>query len=149
MTLKNFENKIPIHILERGMDYFEMGNIEDVESVDKNEYSATVLGKDEYSVYLKFDNRGEIVGYSCDCPYDRGNFCKHLAAVLFYLQAGEESKLIEENILPELLVELEMLDKEELVDLILHFSKRNKKLRDSLRSYFELDRDPGEQLFLF
>lgn len=149
MTLKNFEKKIPAHILDRGMDYFEMGNIEDVEALDSGEYSATVLGTDEYSVFLKFDHRGEVIEHSCNCPFDRGNFCKHVVAVLFYLKKGAESKLINESLLPELMVELEVLDKEELVDLFLHFSKRNKPLRDDLRRYFELDKDPGEQLFLF
>lgn len=149
MTLENFEKKIPEHILDRGADYFEMGNIENVEKVDVGEFSAIVLGSEEYSVFLKFDRQDEIMEHSCNCPYDRGNFCKHLVAVLFYLKKGADSKLITENLLPELMVELEVLDKEELVDLILHFSKRNKPLRDDLRKYFELDKDPGDQLFLF
>lgn len=149
MTLKNFEKQIPIYILERGADYFEMGNIEDVEEVAFGEYSATVLGSAEYSVFLKFDKKNELREHSCNCPFDRGNYCKHVAAVLFYLQKGAESKLITESLLPELMVELEVLDKEELVDLFLHFSKRNKPLRDGLRRYFELDKDPGKQLFLF
>ena len=57
MKLKNFKKRIPIHILEKGADYFEMGNIEDVEEVDVGEFSATVLGNAEYSIFLKFDKK--------------------------------------------------------------------------------------------
>ena len=38
------------------------------------------------------ENNEEIVDLSCNCPYaDSGNNCKHIAAVLFYLEDKENA----------------------------------------------------------
>ena len=38
---------------------------------------------------VKFKN-GELLFWLCDCPYDRG-ICKHVAAVLFAIENGDEN----------------------------------------------------------
>ncbi|HUW07475.1 MAG TPA: SWIM zinc finger family protein [Williamwhitmania sp.] len=45
-------------------------------------------GTEDYTVQLTLKN-GVITEYVCDCPYDFGPVCKHVAAVIFYLQQDE------------------------------------------------------------
>ena len=73
------------HILDRGIDYFIRNLVENV-YVKDNIIEATVYGTEEYKVEIIKDNE-EIRDLSCNCPYaDGGNNCKHMAAVLFYLE---------------------------------------------------------------
>lgn len=147
MNLENFEKKIPKYLLERGNDYFEMGNIEDVELLGDGAYSATVLGSDVYAVYMRFSGE-ELVDHSCECPFDKGNFCKHAIAVLYYLKNGKEVEYLE-TILPEISEELALLEKKELIELFIEISKKQKPLREELIRYFELDKESGDQFSLF
>ncbi|GAB2027311.1 SWIM zinc finger family protein [Lactovum odontotermitis] len=77
------------HILKRGYEYYDDGRIEDFKSED-NRLTATVFGTEDYQVEITLKN-GFPENCSCTCPYaSTGRPCKHLAAVLFYLENSPE-----------------------------------------------------------
>ena len=86
IDLKNdFNNKI----LERGYEYYENGLVENV-LINDNIVTAKVLGTTIYNVSIQIDN-GAFINGDCTCPYaSKGNYCKHMVALLY--------KLNEENI---------------------------------------------------
>lgn len=78
------------HILERGLGYYEMGLVYDIERTE-GRISATVEGTEDYTVEIEFNDE-EILQMYCDCPYaDSGKYCKHMAAVLFAVEENEEA----------------------------------------------------------
>ena len=80
-------------ILERGKDYFEDGNVYDLD-YDGEGLSATVCGSDDYEVGVCFEDNA-IAEMWCDCPYaEDGKNCKHMAAALF---AWEDELSLQEN----------------------------------------------------
>src|ERR1017187_3795957 len=85
IPLKEFEQHIDETILKRGLTYFKNGNVLDVMEMGGGCYEAVVEGTEEYSVSLEVKDE-IIIDYSCSCPYDSGVVCKHVVAVIFYLQ---------------------------------------------------------------
>lgn len=85
IKLGDFEQQIDPAILKRGHEYFKKGYVTYVEDLGHGDYEAAVEGSDTYTVSLHIEG-GEVTDYECDCPYDWGPVCKHVAAVLFYLQ---------------------------------------------------------------
>ena len=84
LRLDNFERQIDRTILNRGLDYFRRGCVEELEDLGHGDYVAEVYGSEKYTVRLHVEGK-DITEYSCDCPYDRGPVCKHVAAVLYCL----------------------------------------------------------------
>lgn len=75
-------------ILARGRKYFEEERVNQI-TQDGNLILATVSGTDEYRVELELPG-GSVDYMSCSCPHFRnGNNCKHIAAVLLEIEAGE------------------------------------------------------------
>ena len=85
IPLDQFEQHIDEKILQRGLDYFQKGRVHDLEEVSPHNYEAVVEGSEDYFVELTVEN-DVVTDYSCDCPYDMGPVCKHVAAVIFALQ---------------------------------------------------------------
>lgn len=85
IKLGDFEQQIDPAILKRGHEYFKKGYVTYVEDLGHGDYEAAVEGSDTYTVSLHIEG-DEVTDYECDCPYDWGPVCKHVAAVLFYLQ---------------------------------------------------------------
>lgn len=85
IQLDSFEQQIDPTILKRGFDYFSEGLVTDVDELGHGDYEATVEGSETYTVRLHVEDN-VVTDYECDCPYDWGPVCKHVAAVLFYLQ---------------------------------------------------------------
>ena len=88
IPLNQFEQYIDETILRRGLQYFKKGHVHKLEEISPGEYEAVVEGTEEYTVQFTLKN-GIITEYVCDCPYDFGPVCKHVVAVLFYLQQEE------------------------------------------------------------
>ena len=81
---------IPI-ILNRGYNYYENDHVEEVEQID-NGYKAKVVGTEDYYVHIYYDGNN-ISDMECSCPFaEDGNRCKHMAAVLFKIDAESISK---------------------------------------------------------
>lgn len=88
IPLNQFEQSVDETILKRGLAYFKGGAIVDFSEISTGEYEAIVLGTEDYTVQLEVKNN-TIVEHKCDCPYDMGPVCKHVVAVMFYLQEDE------------------------------------------------------------
>ncbi|MCR8633676.1 SWIM zinc finger family protein [Paenibacillus radicis (ex Xue et al. 2023)] len=145
MKLEQIENTIDPIILERGEAYRDNGSILSIEEVGPLLYRAKVEGSELYGVEVRMDSRGEVIYTECNCPYDMGPVCKHVAAVL--LEIREElslarvifkSKTAPQENLP---AQLSKLSKEELIELLVHFSKEIKEVELKLTLKFsESDR---------
>jgi uncharacterized Zn finger protein len=88
IPLNQFEQYIDETILKRGLQYFKKGHVHEPEEISPGVYEAIVEGTEDYNVRLTIKN-GIITEHVCDCPYDFGPVCKHVAAVIFYLVQDE------------------------------------------------------------
>lgn len=80
--MKNWKSKFRDIILERGYDYYMQGLVEDYQE-DNGIINAIVCGSEDYEVDIKLVN-GKLDDAYCSCPYaEDGNYCKHMAAVLY------------------------------------------------------------------
>lgn len=76
------------HILERGYQYYHTDAVKHVSKTAAG-YAAEVAGTEDYEVEIELKG-DEISEMHCTCPYAAdGNYCKHMAAVLYYLEAEE------------------------------------------------------------
>lgn len=88
-------------------------------------YHALVEGTDVYEIEIEMDDDG-IYEMSCTCPYaDDGNYCKHMAAVLYHIH-GEEKEEVEPS-----WMERAKLENKELEDTIAQMSE------EDLRSFVQ------------
>lgn len=85
IPFNQFEQYIDETILKRGLSYFKNGHVSEPEEITVGVYETIVAGSEDYTVQLKIKNEN-IVEHVCTCPYDFGPVCKHIVAVLFYLQ---------------------------------------------------------------
>lgn len=92
----DFEDDFFDHILSRGYDYYSSGKVCKVNN-NKGYVTAVVHGNDDYNVKIEIDN-GIFIDGECNCPYNiRGEYCKHIAAVLYYLNEEKELKNTSNN----------------------------------------------------
>lgn len=86
------------HILERGLNYYEEGYVTSLEQTSTG-YTAVVEGTEDYDVEIEIrDDR--VYDMPCTCPYaEEGNYCKHMAAVLYEIEEGEPDTKIPGNYL--------------------------------------------------
>ena len=96
MNLTNFHKQIPRTIYNRGEEYYENDMIDNIEQVNSNIWKAEVLGGDVYSVEIEL-NGNEIISWNCDCPYDHGDICKHVVAVLLHIKDSKSESYIQIN----------------------------------------------------
>ncbi|MFH2117302.1 MAG: SWIM zinc finger family protein [Bacillota bacterium] len=115
--IKDFEDYIPEHILSRAYDYYMSETIDNLH-IEGDVVYATVLGNHTYDVNIQLDKTHRyVLSTSCTCPYDKGLYCKHIAAVLYQLL----DEIPNENI-EDLKPFLEGKSKEELIDILLSIS---------------------------
>ena len=88
IPLSHFEEYIDEPILKRGLSYFKKGFVHEPAEVRPGDFEAVVEGSEEYTVKLSISN-GVITEHSCECSYEKGPVCKHVAAVIFYLEQEE------------------------------------------------------------
>ena len=88
IPLQSFEQYIDETILKRGFQYFKKGLVNEPEETGHNEFEAIVEGTEDYTVNIIVKN-DVVTEYVCTCPYDMGPVCKHVVAVIFYLQQEE------------------------------------------------------------
>lgn len=82
--MMNWQQYFKPWILERGYDYYEMGNV-DIISHKDTVIEANVDGSQVYRVHIDMN---DIQQMTCTCPhFEDGNYCKHLAAVLYAVDA--------------------------------------------------------------
>lgn len=142
--IQRFLDDIDPKILARGRDYYHSGQVEGIEW-DGGHVTAEVSGSDvdPYQVEIDFTADGEVADWSCDCPYDWGDVCKHIAAVLLALQ-GEEDARPKKKKPGKVSIEklVEQASMEQLVRLVLEQCQEDKRFRSKVLSDLE---DSGEQ----
>lgn len=77
-----WEKDFEPHILERGWQYARSGAVQYI-TRKKDVIEAVVEGSEYYKVKINYDGHYVLNAY-CSCPYAAdGNYCKHMAAVLY------------------------------------------------------------------
>lgn len=96
----NWKKLFAARILERGYDYY-CNNAVDFFEASACSISAEVIGTDTYEVEIYFED-GDISDMYCSCPYaEDGNYCKHMAAVLYKWSEESESDDCSEDSIEE------------------------------------------------
>ena len=162
----DFEDDFNATILSRGYEYYKDGLVKDV-IFDNDIATAKVEGTTTYDVSVEIEN-GMFIDGDCTCPYaSDGSYCKHMAALLYYLDNGKiyensnyttkeeiirnSLKKLNKTDLDEFLVELLMEDK----DIFDKFRLRFNKLFPSLtlkeykkKIYDAINRSAGRDGFI-
>ena len=82
--LHSIASWLPADILRKGEGYWAAKLVDQLANEGHN-WRATVNGSEPYSVEIRLDE-SEVQEWSCDCPYDWGPVCKHVAAVLIAIR---------------------------------------------------------------
>jgi uncharacterized Zn finger protein len=134
LPFPNFESNIEKKILNRGFDYYEQKNVEDVDVLGNGEFSAIVEGTDDYEVFVKIENE-KVTDYTC--PYDYGDVCKHIVAVLYYIRDAEMHKEEYFSTIEDDLVEvMKTIPAKELYTYIINYAKRHREFREDFFEKF-------------
>lgn len=93
LTFASFKKVNPAQILTRGREYVRGGKILDL-AFDEEEltWKARVEGTDLYDVRIDIQSNGSLK-CSCTWPYDMGEQCKHIAAVLYAIEEAFPDQL--------------------------------------------------------
>lgn len=88
----NWKRKFRDIILERGKYYYTHNCVQGLTYKDLV-YSARVIGDYAYQVEIKIQ-QDDVVYMKCSCAYAvKGNYCKHMAAVMFAIEDGASQQL--------------------------------------------------------
>ena len=132
----DFKNDFNTRILSRGYEYYEDGLVEDV-LLKGNIVTAKVLGTETYDVSIEIDN-GIFIDGDCTCPYaSDGSYCKHMAALLYYLD--NENLDENNNYTPKekkIRDSLKNINKTELDDFLVELLTEDKNIYDKFRLRF-------------
>lgn len=150
-----FEKFIDGPVRKRGLTYFNQGHVTECDEITDGTYEAVVAGTEDYTVRVNLD--GEMItDYLCDCPYDMGPVCKHIAAVCFWLRqgrldikktntrsAGQNKPRKRKTIADQVNELLEKITHDELRQFIREVAERDRPFRETFLSSFAM-RDEGE-----
>lgn len=154
ITLSNFENYALPQIWERGISYYRQGAVRNLEEDSPEEWVATVLGTEDYTVEVTLED-DKVMDYICDCPYE-GDMCKHVVATLltirerkktekYFIQAEEtESKnsgFSSETVKAEIDEILAIADKKQLMSFLSEYAVHHVDFRNALKQQFIPDRN--------
>ncbi len=116
------------NILDRGYDYYMSDNILEIHKVSSR-LTARVKGEHDYYIEIDLDH---IENMTCDCQYyQSGNYCKHLAAVLF---AYEDNPIKEENDDIDINHIIESFDKYQLQQILKDLSCKDEEIKKYILS---------------
>ena len=143
--MENWRMYFEPHILERGKNYYDENFVYNLKQT-KNGYKANVEGTWDYTVKIKISNH-KIREMDCTCPYaDEGNYCKHMAAVLFKLEnehtqlylfgQEEETKLSEPSMEQALKNVISHISEEELRKLLLQLAQEDNSLASHILTQY-------------
>lgn len=86
--MESWKDLFRTHILERGLNYYEEDCVTSLEQTSTG-YTAVVEGTDDYDVEIEI-RADQVYDMTCTCPYAaEGNYCKHMAAVLYKIEEGD------------------------------------------------------------
>ena len=133
MNINNFEKYIEKKIISRGKSYYNSGSVLEVERLSMDKFGALVEGTDDYNVTVEIDRKLNVVFHTCDCPYDWGDVCKHVVAVLFELRNNNAHFNMDA---PDLASLLDEVDETELRKFVLDMLMTNGELRRDFKETF-------------
>jgi len=140
MNMQDIFDAVPQAILIRGKDYYENGMIDSLGKDASGLFTGIVSGSSHrpYQVHVELDEAGEVLDYSCNCPYDYGDVCKHIVAVLLAISDGDyekknQPKAVKPNQRTDNLKDLLAdLPKEKLLDIIQQQAGEDQNLKTRL-----------------
>ena len=140
----DWEESFAPHILARGKKYFEEGRVSKITQCG-NRITAHVDGTEDYCVEIDLPG-GVPDNWLCTCPYAVQGDCKHKAAVLFAIEAGEYTFIgdppdFEEDILVDHISfpwydAVEKLPADMLRKFLLDYAERNEEIREYLSIWY-------------
>ena len=145
--IKEFAGEV---IYNRGFDYFHDDMVEDFE-YDPKLFSFQAMVHGSYGFYdiEIWNNQGNLEA-NCNCPYD-GYPCKHIVAVLLYFLENKNKYLTEHKKQSDLestmSKELSKLPKDELIKIILSFSKNHSTVKRELLLNLSIDNEKSFRSF--
>lgn len=147
LTLKNFKRAIPATILARGRDHYASGNVVDLSLDGDDTWIAEVQGTEPYEVTIEQRPDGSLA-CNCTCPYEYGEHCKHVAAVLYAVEEafpeyfeGARRKPARKRAtrMDRLRAALQAIPPDQLVGILLELAKGDRNLQTQLLLHL----DPG------
>lgn len=132
----DFEELFDEKILKRGYNYYLEDSVHDV-SRNGNHYEGLVYGTEIYEVQIEIDNNGNVEHMDCDCPYAEENNCKHMVALLYYLENDgeiESKKAIRNTDNYEKI--LDKISENEIKEFVLEKIYENFDFQNEFRSHF-------------
>lgn len=100
-------------IVNRGQAYYRAGMVTSITRNAECTIVAEVEGSSDYpyTVEIITDSSGRIESCTCDCPYEYGDICKHIVAVLLMLANEDEDAHEPQQAAPARPSAQEVLDK--------------------------------------
>lgn len=132
----DFEELFEEKILKRGYSYYLEDCVNDV-SKNGNCYEGLVYGTEIYEVQIEIDDNGNIEDMDCDCPYAEENNCKHMAALLYYLENDgkiKSKKMIRNTDNYDKIVD--KISENEIKEFVLGKLYENSDFQNEFRSHF-------------
>ena len=129
MTINNFEENIDTRLLERGLQYYQEGNILTIEQIEKNLWEAIVSGTENYEVLVELKDE-KITKSNCTCPFNLGEYCKHQIAIFNFIKYSDLAKNPHSGKIEKVQSILNNLSHEKLKAILFKIIKENKDLRD-------------------
>ena len=144
ITLSNFENYALPQIWERGISYYRQGAVRNLEEDSPEEWVATVLGTEDYTVEVTLED-DKVMDYICDCPYE-GDMCKHVVATLLAIRErkkteSKSSGFSSETVKAEIDEILAIADKKQLMSFLSEYAVHHVDFRNALKQQFIPDRN--------
>ena len=133
----HWQDKFQNHILQRG--YYYTYNVKNLKK-DNNHVGAIVRGTEDYTVKINLDD----YSMSCTCPYFQKANCKHLAAVLFYLdEKDRETFDVDVELSEDIEDVFNSVSTEDKLDFLLKLLQNDSELSNEFRKEFsnDIDRD--------
>ena len=132
----DFEKLFDEKILKRGYNYYLEDSVHDV-TRNGNHYEGLVYGTEIYEVQIEIDNNGNVEHMDCDCPYAEENNCKHMVALLYYLENDgkiESKKAIRNTDNYDKI--LDKISENEIKEFVLEKIYENFDFQNEFRSHF-------------
>lgn len=153
--MDNWKELFRTHILKRGLNYYEMGAVKSIEQ-EGNGYTAVVTGSEDYEVEIEIRD-GEINDMWCSCPYaEGGNYCKHMAAVLYELEEEGDEIKSDDKTWVEQIVEskrklkevIERVPEDEIRNLLSELAQENEALKNHILTKYSANIDKSQMVRL-
>ena len=132
----DFKDRFNNTILSRGYEYYTDGLVDDI-LIKGTTVTAKVHGSSVYDVSVELDDN-EFLDGDCTCPYsESGFYCKHIAALLYYLENENLDENNSYNTKEQVIRNsLNKIKRSELDDFLIDLLIQDKNVYDEFRLRF-------------